>query len=584
MIFYDFEVFKEDWLAVFIDTSTRDSVTICNAPDELASYYEEHKKDIFVGYNNLHYDQYIFKAILLGIDPKTVNDKIILEGLDGWQISGAFKEIPMLNYDVMSIMDGGLKSLEGMMGNDVEETDVDFNINRKLTPDELRLTEKYCIHDVEQTIEVFSQRINDFNATLGLIKTFKLPLSCIGMSHAQLSARILGCYRVKRDDEFDYMDAVPKTINLGKYSRVKDWFNSVSEELKTCEDLEEFEKLEKTFYSKKLKINIMNVPHVFGWGGLHGAIEGPVHRTGLILHVDVTSYYPSLMIQHGLLTRNSSTPEKYKEIFDTRVALKKAGKKKEQAPYKIVLNGTFGICKDKGSQAYDPRNANAICVAGQLMLLDLLDKLEGHCELIQSNTDGIILQIPDTDEAFEKIDDICHEWEVRNRMKLEFDIIKEIYQGDVNNYVFITEDNKIERKGAYVKELNDLTMDLAIVNEAIVKRLTEKIPVEKTIYECNDLWKFQKIFKLSRKYSEAWHNGRFKTQRCYRVFASRDNRDTYLGKRKGYGKTIEKFANSPEHCFVVNEEVKGKECPAKLDKAWYIALAKKRLNEKFGVI
>ena len=44
-----------------------------------------------------------------------------------------------------------------------------------------------------------------------------------------------------------------------------------------------------------------------------------------------------MMIQWGFFTRNAKHPEKFKDVYDLRVALKKAGKKKEQAPLKIVL-------------------------------------------------------------------------------------------------------------------------------------------------------------------------------------------------------------------------------------------------------
>ena len=47
--------------------------------------------------------------------------------------------------------------------------------------------------------------------------------------------------------------------------------------------------------------------------------------------------YPNLMIEYDLLSRGVSDPNKYREILETRLALKHAGKKKEQAPYKIVL-------------------------------------------------------------------------------------------------------------------------------------------------------------------------------------------------------------------------------------------------------
>ena len=55
-------------------------------------------------------------------------------------------------------------------------------------------------------------------------------------------------------------------------------------------------------------------------------------------------------------------------------------------------------------------------------------------------------------------------------------------------------------------------------------------------------------------------------------------------KIKEEGATIEKFANTPQHCFIDNSEVKNKTVPMKLNKEWYIDLTKKRLDEKFGVI
>ena len=136
-------------------------------------------------------------------------------------------------------------------------------------------------------------------------------------------------------------------------------------------------------------------------------------------------------------------------IYDKRIELKHAGKKKEQAPLKIVINGTYGISKAVTSKAYDPRNANLICMNGQLMLIDLIEHLEriDGFELIQSNTDGLIVSLPDTDEAFEQMDDICYEWETRCNMVLEFDEIKAMWgQKDVNNYVFEFTNGKLERK------------------------------------------------------------------------------------------------------------------------------------------
>jgi len=77
--------------------------------------------------------------------------------------------------------------------------------------------------------------------------------------------------------------------------------------------------------------------------------------------------------------------------------------------------------------------------------------LEGHCQLIQSNTDGLIVKLF-KDEDYELIDDICYEWEKRTRMQLEFESYKKIFQKDVNNYVIVDFDGEFESKGAYVKK------------------------------------------------------------------------------------------------------------------------------------
>lgn len=563
--FFDFEVFNYDWLVVIINPMLQEKTVICNDPEALKAYHALHKNEIWVGYNSRNYDQYILKAIMLGMDPKDVSDYIIKYDHKGWQYSSMFNKVQLYNYDCMNKF-FSLKQLEGFMGNNVKETSVPFDINRKLTAEELQQTIEYCTHDVEQTMEVFLQTKANFDAHMNLLKTFDLPLSNISKTQAQLSALALGCIKKEWFDEWD-LQFVP-TLRISKYADVVKWFKDP----------------QNHDYSNSLQMDVCGVPHQFGWGGLHGAPAKPVHCKGLLLHIDVTSFYPSIMIVYDMLSRNVQDKSVYKQIYDTRVALKKAGKKAEQAPYKIILNSTYGICKDPTSAAYDPRQANNVCVNGQLLLLDLLEHLEGHCDLIQSNTDGLIIQIPDTDAAFNTVDDICYEWEQRTGMHLGFDIITEIWQKDVNNYLFKFEDGKVERKGAWVKPLNNLDNDLPIVNEALVKYMVDGVPIEKTIGSCDHLKEFQKIVKVSSKYVCGWHNGRKLSDKTFRVFASKDQEDSSIGKvkLKNGSEVVEKFANTPDHCFIENGEVNFADVPAQLDKQYYIDIAKKRL-EQFGV-
>lgn len=593
MIFYDFEVFKYDWLVVFIDTDQQRCFSLVNDPEALRRYYEANRRNIWIGFNINHYDQYIFKGILLGMDPKVINDKIIVDGLDGWQISREFNKIPMISYDVFRTRSFGLKTLEGFMGNNIKETSVPFNIGRKLTAEEIKEVIKYCTWDVENTGEVFMENIDTFNAFMGLIQAFPDQLSLYNLSNssAQITAEILGCEKHSWDDEFDFF-FVP-CLRLKKYKCVQDWFAQfIGQKFDTEKEKEAFYK------STSFTIDVAGVPHTFGFGGCHGADENPIYVCGGLFHVDANNYYPSFLLAYQTVTR-AATNDNFKVIYDTRKQLKYKQThakdkseaklyKKQQLPYKLVLNALSGAMKDKGNKAYDPRNNNIMCINGQLMLLDLIEHLEviPDFRLIQSNTDGIIIQIPDTDEAFDMLDDICYEWETRCSTEhcdilLETDQIAEIYQKDVNNYLWIDLDGGIERKGAYVKELSRLDNDLPIVNKALVDYMAKKIPVEKTISECEDLIMFQKLAKLSNKYEYVEHNGIRYDYKCYRVFASKDVKDGKLLKCRASSNPA-KFGNTPDSCFIENGDIHDLPIPKKLDRQWYIDLAKKRLHD-FGI-
>lgn len=610
MVFYDFEVFKYDWLVVIIDVTNRKEHVIINSKEELEAVYEAHKYDIWVGYNSRHYDQYILKCILCGLNPKECNDYIIVQNGEGWQFSNLFNRIPLNNYDVMPNPPIGLKTLEGFLGSNIKETEVPFDIDRKLNKIEIEQTVFYCRHDVEETIKVFLEKIDEFNAMYGIVKAFNLPLSSIGYTEARITAQVLDCTRTSFKDEFDYF-FLP-CIQLKKYAYVMDWFAERREEALNMglQNKNDYEK--KAWYkSHNLDTIAGGIPHSFGFGGVHGATAKPIHAAGLILHVDVGSYYPSMLIAWDLVTRAAHN-DNYKKVYDTRMQLKAQGKKKEQAPYKKLLNALSGAMKDATNAAYDPRNNNCMCINGQLMLLDLIEHLEivQGFELIQSNTDGLIIRIPDTDEAFNQVDDICWDWEQRCSTEkcsilLGLDTIAEIYQKDVNNYLWVDAKGKVERKGAYVKELSKIDNDLPIINKALVEYMVHKTPIEETINQCDDLIMFQKLVKLSDNYKwvEHEHGGRIErskgvrkittwyeytqtkkySYKSYRVFASNNLDDGRILKAGGKRGKPEKFGNTPEHCFIFNDSVEGVRCPAILDKGWYIDLAKKRLKD-FGII
>lgn len=561
--FYDFEVFQEDWLAVFVNPIEHTECVIVNDGEKLKSLYEAHKNEVFVGYNSRNYDVYIFKSILCGMVPYYVSKWIIDDGLPGWQYSDEFRHIRLINFDVMMGYDSGLKSLEAFMGHDIHETSVPFDIKRKLTVAEIKKEIKYCHNDVVETIEVFMRRKSEFDAALGIINTFRLPLDFLGKTNAQRVAHILGGRGLQFDDEFDF--PIADTLRLHKYAEYAEWYR----------------RRENHNYDRQQVVQIAGVEHTLAWGGLHGAIP-QYHGHGIYLMADVTAYYPSLQLRYKFGYRNMANPQNFEKIHKENLRLKQLGDKAARLPYKIADNCISGQLKDEHSPLYDPRENNAVCVNGQLLLVDLIEHLEPHIEqLIQSNTDGTLVKLSCADD-YDVIDDVVWEWEQRTGMRMEFEVYTDVFQKDVNNYLLIGADGHVKTKGAYTKALSDIDNDLPIVNKATVEYMLHGTEPEQTIGACDELQMFQKVVKLSSKYWAVWHNGTYTRDKCHRVFASTDSRDTYIGKTKKQGGTIEKFANTPKRCFIENGNVIGRRCPPNLDKQWYVDLTKERLKQ-YGV-
>lgn len=569
LLFYDFEVFKYDWLVVVMDMTAKKTHVIINSPEELEALYKANIKEIWVGFNSRHYDQYILKAILCGFDPKKVNDYIITKGNPGWKFSSLFRQFPLWNYDVMLNTDVGLKPFEGFMGNDIKETSVPFNIDRKLTPEEIAETVKYCKHDVEQTVQVFLKRTEEFNTMMYFIKHFGLSMDYISKTKAQLAAEILGGNRKGADFDDEFQFPILDCLHLNKYKHIAEWYANP----------------ENHDYSKKQDKQIVaGVEHTFAWGGGHGA-RAKYSADGVFLIIDVTAYYPSLQKKYHFGYRVMNHPENFEFIHDSNIAYKRKGDKKARQPFKIMDNAISGQMKQKSSALYDPMSNNSICINGQLLLLDLVEHIEPYCELIQNNTDGIIVKLKDYEHDFDVLDDVVYEWEQRTGMKMDFDTyIGTIYQKDVNNYLLIDrKTGAVKAKGGYVMKLNDLSYDLPIINKALVDYMIHGIPVRRTIMECQDLRGFQLVSRISSKYTHILYGDKPIKEKCIRVFASNNPADPGVKKVHAVRKTTAKLTNSPEHCFIFNDDVKSVPVPDKLDRQWYIDFANKRLSD-FGVV
>lgn len=562
-IIIDFEVLSKGnlWMCCMKDYKSEKEHIIINDREEFLRVYNKNKDSVWIGYNIKGYDQWIMKAIISGIDPGMVSHKLIEEKISPWQIDRNLNKIPLYIFELNDSY-RSLKELELFMGEDIRESSVPFDLNRYPTEEEIKELTSYCMHDVRMTFRVFKEVYYKYEAQLGLIEYFNLDDSLFNKTEAQLSAYILGAKKpnYERNDVADF--EIVNTIELSKYNNVKLWYEDYN----------------NRDFKKYLRVNVYGVDTDFGWGGLHSARK-KYKSEDFIVNSDVSSFYPSIMIEYGLLSRNVQNPSKFKEIRDTRFRFKNEENPIEKS-LKLVLNSTYGACLDVNNELYDQRQGIGICVNGQLLLLDLIEKVElefgDRTEFIQGNTDGVMFKFKSKEDVNEYLE-ICKQWSQRTRMNLDHDFIKKIIQKDVNNYVYVKEDGSIKSKGAYVKKLSSIDNDLPIVNKAIKEKFINDVDIENTINNCNNLMDFQKCIKITGKYSHAVYGNANINLKVFRVFASKSSSDSAIMKMKSDGK-LEKISYTPDRVFIDNSRVIDKEIPDELDKTWYIKLAKDRLE------
>lgn len=565
MLVFDFEVFKHDWLVVFKDTTSGEYTTIVNDRVSLHKFYTEHRKDLYVGFNNKSYDNIIFRAIMSGINPYEVS-KVLFNTDKRYLLYDLFK-IHYYDFYSLDLMQDGimmsLKELEGHMNLSIEESGVDFDIGRKLTDQEIKKVAKYCKHDVDATSSLLQVRFPFVQSKLKLVNLFSLPLNALAKSNAQMCSEILKAKKRFYTDELVY--DCPSEVTLHKYAEVLDLY--VDRELD---------------YNRTSVINIGGIPHTLAYGGLHGAIENFMYEEEM-WQIDASSYYPTLMIQYGYLSRSVIDPERYTTIYEDRLMAKKTDKPKSEA-LKLVLNTTYGAMKNQYNHMYDAKMANQVCITGQLLLVDLIEKLEPYCKLVQSNTDGILI-IPYNKE---KIREVLDEWQQRTRIPLETDVCTRLWQKDVNNYIMVFEDGSVKTKGGYVSQYNGgLRNSMRIVDQAVVEYfLTGQSPYY-TISQCDEVHDFQIIKKTGSTYqiTEWEKNGEVrKVNKVNRVYASKDISDGKLYKVKlENGEVVRRdsVANLPDNCLIDNENEVIME---QIDKQWYVDMAMKRISDFKGEV
>ena len=340
----------------------------------------------------------------------------------------------------------------------------------------------------------------------------------------------------------------------------------------------------------------------------------------IIRNLDVSSLYPNVMINFDAISRNIPSKEHYINLVKKRLKAKKEGDKKTATALKLIVNTSYGASLSEYNDLYDAKMGRRVCLIGQLLLTEFTLNIHRNCKsikILNVNTDGVMYSI-DEDEQY-IVDSIRKEWEERTGLELEEDRIKKVTFKDCNNYILIKEDGSLKVKGGYVSDYKPSWKhnSLSIVATAIVKYFVEGKPVEETIYECDDPFKFQLIAKTGSTYDYTVHyvNGEeIPVQKVNRLYAVKNERYGVVKKVKKQYLTLDEDG---ERRYYINQKDKRtykknwetddngdffikkdttQNCPTHaiidntceitidtIDREWYINIAKQRINDFLGL-
>jgi hypothetical protein len=509
-LFMDLEVYKNYFLALFMTEQGKvrrfeifgDDDSAFD-PDEILRIVRDPDVEI-VTFNGNSYDVPILTFALVTPEPKHIkraSDRIINFGTRPWDFyRNEGLQPPKMNHiDLIEVAPGqvGLKIYGGRLGSKwLKELPIAHDA--ELTRDQLPILRQYCRNDTLVTQMLF----NSLQGQIDLRRTMsdEYGVDLRSKSDAQIAEAVLKA-------EFERLTGdVPSKVELGYEQIVYDppaYIKFATEPLREALEIVRTTPMlidTDTGHVKmpkaidNLKIKIGRTAYKIGIGGLHSQESEVSHRSDsefVLIDRDVESYYPRLMLNMNM--RPGGFGEHFNTVFakilEERLEAKHSGNTVKANSLKIVLNGTFGKTSSKYSALYAPEFMIRTTISGQLTLLMLIEALERYgVSVVSANTDGIVIKCPRAKR--DDVNLIISRWEKRTGLKTEETVYKALYSRDVNNYIAVKEDGKAKAKGVYAPVSLSKNPQTPICAEAVMKYLTEQVPIEVTIRDCPNVVKF----------------------------------------------------------------------------------------------
>jgi hypothetical protein len=490
----DYETIVNCFIAVFrsYDSDEQHIFVIGKHRNDIHLYIQfllenQQNKDWHFGYNNLAFDAQITEHILENLEFYSARDGEEIAGriyayvktIIDKSNKGEFLDypefrltIPCLDIFKLNHWDSNAKrtSLKwvqfSMDWHNVEEMPHPHG-ERVEDLSTLDMVINYCINDVLSTKQIFTLRnpkgeqimASQINLRAELSSEYELSLHSASEPRISkemflhfLSEKLSKNKKEIRTMKTERENVIVRDIILPsvkfhtpEFNAVHNWFKSLVVDTAIESEKEE---------GPKYRMNFKNTPTDYGLGGLHGCTNSGIYVAGngkKILSADVTSFYPNLAIKNGWSPAHIPKDD-FCELYEWFFEERKKYPKSSPLNYlfKIILNSTYGLSKNKYSFLYDPEFTFRITINGQLLLSMLYEmiatRIPGAIPLMQ-NTDGLEFLVDDEHEA--KFYEICKEWEVLTHLQLETVEYQKMIIGDVNNYIAVYKDGKTKCKGRF---------------------------------------------------------------------------------------------------------------------------------------
>ena len=522
---YDIEIFPNYFLLCAQDTSTLEKISFEISPrkDERMQLIEFLKSDIrLFGFNCINYDGKMLQKLLS------------LTHLKGKQLVATLKQhsdklITDDKYNMFQKRLVGVKNVDLMLmhhfDNDARRTslkqlqfafqmtniqELPFEHTTILTTPEMDLVAEYCWNDIEATLKLYNYSKEAIQLRESLSNEYKIDMMSwnspkIGeKSFAFKLAKEIGSHKLTQktyrdtiqlsDIIFPYVEfqttGFQKLFTYFKSKTIKGTYKVFSEipfdELSVIEGHYNLHKTKGV--QKNLNILYKDIEFVFGTGGLHACTKPGLYEADedyIIIDIDVSSYYPNLAIKNKLYPEHLGIEfcDIYEKRYDERGQYPKGSV--WNSSIKLELNGVYGKSNSEHSAFYDPKYTMAITINGQLLICMLAEKLMEVSTLLQANTDGVTVKLLKGD--LHKVFAIIEWWEQLTKLKLEYVFYSKMIIKDVSNYMAISTDNKVKRKGAAFKTHKELELhenhSALIINEAISAYFISNVQPEQYILQ-----------------------------------------------------------------------------------------------------